>query len=90
MSLELRPVHEGDIEMIRAMAQEAFRHAIRPQTWLRHGRVLTASAGAIQAAACLFPFKQFLGGRSVPTTGIAGVMVVPEARGQGIDRKSVV
>lgn len=53
---------------------------------LQHMRVLREGSGsAARAAACLLrvPMAQFFGGQSVPMTGIAGVAVPPENRGQG-------
>ena len=57
-------------------------------TWLsragrQHVRVL-ARGERVQAGLLEIPMGQWFGGQSVATLGVAGVAVVPEARGQGL------
>lgn len=57
---------------------ERFTRALRPE----QVRVLRRE-GELIAGLALYPFGQFLGGRSQPATGLAAVGVRPESRRQG-------
>ncbi len=46
-------------------------------------RILKDDSNSLRAGLLLVPMGQFFGGRSVPTLGVAGVAVPPEARAQG-------
>jgi predicted acetyltransferase len=55
------------------------------RTFIVDGRYLGVVDGdELVAAARIWPFEQWWGGRRVPTGGVAGVVVAPEYRGKGV------
>ncbi|MBI4951157.1 MAG: GNAT family N-acetyltransferase [Myxococcales bacterium] len=93
--LEVRPLR--DAAELSALAElESYAFGVAPEhaaRWLAgagegHVRVAeqasAAGPGRLVGGLLQIPMGQFVGGRSVPTLGIAGVAVAPEARGQGV------
>lgn len=68
------------------LAPEAAIEWARDSIGLDNARVLREN-GTIVATAMRVPMGIWLGGRSVPQVGIAGVAVAPEARGRGLARE---
>ncbi len=86
------PRSEADLSAVARMLSLAFAGPIegtrqfidnaQPEN-IRVLRRLDAAADAPLACFVRVPMGQFFGGRRVPMTGIAGVAVPPESRGQG-------
>lgn len=64
-------------------APDAYREWVTKGAGLANTRVARDERGDIMGGLILVPMGQWFGGRSVPMTGVAGVAVAPEARGQG-------
>ncbi len=82
-----RAADPGDLESLAPIVGWAFGGgAPRALEWLRGAgaaHVRVASLGGKVAGGLLeIPMGQWFGGQSVPTLGLAGVAVAPEARGQ--------
>lgn len=85
-----RAVGEADVPALVRLVNLAF--ASQPkyaEAWLRsagleHQRVLRDGSGAPVACVMRIPMGHWLGGRSVPTIGVAAVAVSPERRGGGL------
>ena len=84
---------EGDIAEACLVISRAFAHPpedaeiwIRERATLEQTRVLRLDGRAV-ATAIRIPMGMYLGGRSVPHVGVAGVAVSPEVRGRGLARR---
>lgn len=78
---------EAEAEALAQLVGQSFGVGTEPsRKWLSpslpEARVIR-SRGRVVGGHLLLPMGQFFGGRSVAATGVAGVGVVPEARGQG-------
>lgn len=84
---------ESDLPALSTSVHFAFGGTVEgSEKWLRgagleHSRVVRAGSGGgtgpLVASLLRIPMGQHFGGRTVPMLGIAGVTVMPEARGQG-------
>lgn len=94
MTLEIRDLDPGDVGRsfdIRTRAFGALPATRRPQ-WeadvakaIGEGRMLAAyQDGLLVGRAMIRPFVQYWGGRTLPMAGVAGVVVSPEYRAQGV------
>jgi len=94
--LEIRPAKEEDLERLAEIHAFSYPHSDGLE---RHKRSFTHNAfgglenvrvadmrGEIVGHAVLFQFELWLGGRRVPTGGIASLAVAPEVRRQGVAR----
>jgi predicted acetyltransferase len=81
--------NEGELKALAGAVAWAFGGSVDESLkWLtgagrQHVRVL-ARGERVQAGLLEIPMGQWFGGQSVATLGVAGVAVVPEARGQGL------
>jgi predicted acetyltransferase len=88
--LELtRPQTDADLDALAGMLGWAFGPApAEARAWLERGGLENARLARRDAKAVggllEIPMGQWFGGRSVPMLGLAGVAVVPEARGQRV------
>ncbi len=92
-SLEFGPPTEADLPQMGLVLSRAFEPTpedalewVRDGVGLENARVLREN-GAVVATSMRAPMGIWLGGRSVPQVGIAGVAVAPEARGRGLARE---
>ena len=87
------PCQEADHSQIIRLESEAFGVGDEAcQHWLQRGdgkgwRGIKNSQGLMQGALVRIPMAQWFCGRAVPMTGVAGVAVATEARGQGVGKK---
>ncbi|MBL9031896.1 MAG: GNAT family N-acetyltransferase [Phycisphaerae bacterium] len=89
MSESFGPVEEADLSAVARITAHAF--AGTPEgslEWLKLAGTANLrglrDAGEVQASLVRVPMGVYLGGRSVPMIGIAGVGVAPESRGRGL------
>lgn len=85
--------NDADVPALATSVHFAFGGTIEgSEKWLRgagleHSRVIRSAAGGgggpLVASLLRIPMGQHFGGKSIPMLGIAGVTVMPEARGQG-------
>ncbi|MFO0618342.1 MAG: GNAT family N-acetyltransferase [Polyangiaceae bacterium] len=89
--MQFSTMKAADVPVLSEMLSTAFAFpAENAPLWLRtakHSNVRVVREGR-RVLACLIviPMGHFFGGRSVPTTGIAGVAVSLDARGKGVAR----
>lgn len=91
MRIEPRPLGEGDLEQMWALEREGFdADPVHEDWWTRSVRATgfdrwhgLFAAGRLAAMACVLPFRQWFGGRSIAMGGVAAVAVRPEFRGHG-------
>jgi predicted acetyltransferase len=86
------PACDDEVARLGEIAAWAFGVPPADSTdWLRRGGIenlrVAVSDGRVQGGLLFIPMGQWFGGRSVPTTGIAGVAVAPEARGRGVAKQ---
>jgi predicted acetyltransferase len=84
-----RAVDPGDLEALAPIVGWAFGGGTtRALDWLRAAglaQVRIASVGGVISGGLVeIPMGQWFGGQSVPTLGLAGVAIAPEARGHGV------
>jgi len=83
------PESDAEVEGYKALVREAFNstqeHADlwAEQAGREHMRVVVRD-GRVVAGMVYYPMGQFFGGESVPTWGIAGVVVAPHVRSDGV------
>ena len=82
--LDIRPPTETDREAIAALSGLAFNSPVRPERVSLTGRLCAYDGTRLAASARSIDFDQWFGGTRVACAGIAGVVVQPEDRGQGI------
>jgi len=92
-ALEYGPPTEADLPQMGLVLSRAFEPTpegaiewARDGIGLENARVLREN-GVVVATSKRAPMGIWLGGRSVPQVGIAGVAVAPEARGRGLARE---
>lgn len=89
--MQFTKIRTGDVPVLSEMLATAFAFPKeQAPAWLKvakHEHVRVMREGK-RALGCLIviPMGHWFGGRSVPTTGIAGVAVSVEARGRGVAR----
>ena len=93
-ALNIRPMREEERDEVRALHRRAFNiprelHGRLPQPPARDVRVAELD-GRIAGALRYHTIAHFFGGRSVPSAGIGGVAVAPEARGRRTAERLVV
>jgi predicted acetyltransferase len=84
-----RASDSSDLEALAPIVGWSFGGgSARALDWLRSAGVaqvrVACVRGAIAAGLVEIPMGQWFGGQAVPTLGLAGVAVAPEARGQGL------
>ncbi len=88
-----RRVTEADLPGMGRLIAQSFATPIElTGLWLKNAglnecRVMRGAQGVPEACLLRVPQGHFYGGRSVPSLGIAGVAVAPEARGRGLARE---
>ncbi|MFO0567230.1 MAG: GNAT family N-acetyltransferase [Polyangiaceae bacterium] len=92
-SLEIRPL-AGESELAELAKIESWAFGPSPDDcagWLSRAGLpnvrVALRGGRVLGGLLLVPMGQWFGGRSVPMTGVAGVAVAPEARGEGVARQ---
>lgn len=78
---------DAEVEALAQLVGQSFGVGVEPsRKWLApsvaEARVIRGR-GRVVGGLLLLPMGQFFGGRAVPMTGVAGVGVLPEERGQG-------
>lgn len=87
------PPTKADMAQVGMVLSRAFETTpegaiswVRDEVGVENARVLREN-GTVVATSMRAPMGVWLGGRSVPQVGIAGVAVAPEARGRGLARE---
>lgn len=93
-ALTIRPMREEERELVRALHRRSFNiprdiHDKLPQPPAEYLRVAEED-GRITGALRYHAIAHFFGGRPVPSAGIGGVAVAPEARGRRTAERLVV
>lgn len=88
--MQLRALTTADAEASARMSFEAFGERVEPgQVTFGEGLVRWGlfDGGTLLAKANDRDYRCVIGGREIPTAGVAGVAVAPEARGRGLARR---
>ncbi|MFI6829580.1 enhanced intracellular survival protein Eis [Kribbella sp. NPDC050241] len=91
-ALRVVDVSEADLDSVWEVRLRSFGPGGDKDEWrkdalrfIEDGRYIGVADGdVVVAAARIWPFQQWWGGRRVPMAGIAGVVVSPEYRGRGV------
>ena len=90
-SFEYGPITEADLVPYAALLDHAFAEnptATQDTTWQRQSGLesfrIVRSGSQVTAGMGMLRMGQWFGGRSVPMSGIIGVVVAPEYRGSGV------
>lgn len=83
-----------DLDEVYDVRRRSFGPGMPLERWKPHWERLVSSGralgvrdgGRLVAAARIVPFRQWWHGRAVPMSGVAGVVVAPEARGRGVGK----
>ncbi|WP_374929723.1 enhanced intracellular survival protein Eis [Kytococcus sedentarius] len=90
MEPTVRPAREDDAEALAELSQEAFGYPRQtPRSPIAEGRStwVAEHRGRVVASASCHRYESWWWGQALPTAGMAGVKVSPEARGQGLVRR---
>jgi predicted acetyltransferase len=82
--VEIRPAGEADREALTQLLELAFNIRGNPAVLRLIGRLCAFDGERPVASARPIAFDQWFGGKRVTCSGIAGVAVLPEYRGQGL------
>lgn len=92
MTFTVRPAREDDAEALADLSHEAFgyprQEARSPLAEGRSTIVATDGVRVVGSATC-HRYDSWWWGQTLPTAGIAGVKVAPEARGSGLVRRLI-